>query len=54
MGFDKSVALKSCCGIGGAYIYDGNRQCGAAGVPVCRNPDKFYKLGRCALDSEGI
>ncbi|ESQ40362.1 hypothetical protein EUTSA_v10015988mg [Eutrema salsugineum] len=40
-GFDKSVALKSCCGIGGAYNYDGKRQCGAAGVPVCQNPDKF-------------
>lgn len=40
-GFDKSVALKSCCGIGGAYNYDMKRQCGAAGVPICPNPDKF-------------
>ncbi|KAG7549415.1 GDSL lipase/esterase [Arabidopsis thaliana x Arabidopsis arenosa] len=39
--FDKSVALKSCCGIGGAYNYDGKRPCGGAGVPVCQNPDKF-------------
>ncbi|EFH49386.1 GDSL-motif lipase/hydrolase family protein, partial [Arabidopsis lyrata subsp. lyrata] len=39
--FDKSVALKSCCGIGGAYNYDGKRPCGAAGVPVCQNPNKF-------------
>ncbi|XP_033137438.1 LOW QUALITY PROTEIN: GDSL esterase/lipase At5g03980 [Brassica rapa] len=41
VGFDKSVALKSCCGIGGGYNYDGKRQCGAVGVPVCQNPDKF-------------
>ena len=41
VGFDKSVALKSCCGVGGGYNYDGMRQCGAVGVPVCQNPDKF-------------
>ncbi|KAF3562829.1 hypothetical protein DY000_02019835 [Brassica cretica] len=41
VGFDKSAALKSCCGIGGAYSYDGMRQCGAVGVPVCQNPDKL-------------
>ncbi|KAL1201502.1 GDSL esterase/lipase [Cardamine amara subsp. amara] len=39
--FEKSVALKSCCEIGGANNYDGKRQCGAAGVPVCQNPAKF-------------
>lgn len=39
--FDKSVALRSCCGIGGAYNYDGKRPCGALGVPVCSNPDRF-------------
>ncbi|CAA0400516.1 GDSL esterase/lipase [Arabidopsis thaliana] len=39
--FDKSVALKSCCGTGGAYNYDGKRPYGAVGVPVCQNPHKF-------------
>ncbi|CAA7036102.1 unnamed protein product [Microthlaspi erraticum] len=41
LGFDERVALRSCCGIGGAYNYDGKRQCGALGVPVCPSPDKF-------------
>ncbi|VVB13125.1 unnamed protein product [Arabis nemorensis] len=39
--FDKSVTLRSCCGIGGAYNYGGKRPCGALGVPVCSNPDRF-------------
>ncbi|CAN8237336.1 unnamed protein product [Cochlearia groenlandica] len=39
--FDKSLALKSCCGIGGAYNYDGKRTCGALGVPVFPDPGRF-------------
>ncbi|XP_010557579.1 PREDICTED: GDSL esterase/lipase At5g03980 [Tarenaya hassleriana] len=41
LGFDERAALRSCCGVGGAYNYDGSRQCGASGVPVCPNPDRY-------------
>ncbi|XP_027185131.1 GDSL esterase/lipase At5g03980-like [Coffea eugenioides] len=41
LGFDRGSLLKSCCGIGGIYNYDGRRMCGTPGVPVCREPVKY-------------
>ena len=41
LGFDRGSLLKSCCGIGGIYNYDGRRMCGTPGVPVCREPEKY-------------
>ncbi|XP_071921899.1 acetylajmalan esterase-like [Coffea arabica] len=33
--------IKSCCGIGGIYNYDGRWICETPGVPVCREPEKY-------------
>jgi len=37
-GFDNNSLQKACCGIGGEYNYDVQRQCGDPGVPVCIDP----------------
>ncbi|XP_027086400.1 GDSL esterase/lipase At5g03980-like [Coffea arabica] len=41
LGFDRGSLLKSCCGIGGIYNYDGLGMCGTPGVPVCWELEKY-------------
>ncbi|XP_027089641.1 GDSL esterase/lipase At5g03980-like [Coffea arabica] len=41
LAFDRGSFLKSRCGIGGIYNYDGRWMCGTPGVPVCRGPEKY-------------
>ncbi|XP_077229797.1 acetylajmalan esterase 2-like [Tasmannia lanceolata] len=41
IGFDGDSLLKACCGSGGDYNFDVNRSCGAPGVSVCPNPDRY-------------
>lgn len=36
-----NVALRSCCGIGGRYNFDSQRQCGSPNVTVCPNPEEY-------------
>ncbi|CAK9175067.1 unnamed protein product [Ilex paraguariensis] len=51
-GFDEKSLLKSCCGIGGLYNYDHNRECGSRGVPVCRNPTQYISWDGIHLTQE--
>lgn len=37
-GFDQGALLQACCGAGGAYNFNMNMMCGAAGTSVCANP----------------
>lgn len=41
LGFDKNSLQKACCGIGGNYNYNNIKTCGAAGVPVCVDPNTY-------------
>ncbi|XP_010674065.3 acetylajmalan esterase isoform X1 [Beta vulgaris subsp. vulgaris] len=41
-GFNGASDLrKPCCGVGGRFSFNPSRMCGAAGVPVCTNPDGY-------------
>lgn len=41
-GFNGASDLrKACCGVGGRFSFNPSRLCGAAGVPVCTNPDGY-------------
>lgn len=39
-GYDAASVQKSCCGVGGGYLFSKDRMCGNPGVPVCANPDE--------------
>ncbi|KAJ6683067.1 ZINC FINGER FYVE DOMAIN CONTAINING PROTEIN [Salix koriyanagi] len=39
--FDAKSTHKACCGTGGDYGYDAMKMCGAPGVPVCPQPDRY-------------
>ncbi|KAK8692333.1 hypothetical protein V6N13_075801 [Hibiscus sabdariffa] len=43
LGFDPDSTRKACCGIGigGDYKLEFNKMCGAPGVAVCQNPEKY-------------
>ncbi|KAK6229297.1 hypothetical protein SCA6_018248 [Theobroma cacao] len=49
LGFDTG---KACCGIGGDYNFSIMKMCGAAGVPVCSNPDKHLSWDGAHLTQE--
>nr|WKU61928.1 17-O-acetylnorajmaline acetyl esterase [Rauvolfia serpentina] len=43
LGFNSTTMLKCCCGIGGPYNYDPDRECASQGVPVCSNPTEYIQ-----------
>nr|Q3MKY2.1 RecName: Full=Acetylajmalan esterase; Flags: Precursor [Rauvolfia serpentina]AAW88320.1 acetylajmalan acetylesterase [Rauvolfia serpentina] len=43
LGSNSTSLLKCCCGIGGPYNYDPDRECGSRGVPVCPNPTQYIQ-----------
>ncbi|XP_051128511.1 GDSL esterase/lipase At5g03980-like [Andrographis paniculata] len=43
---------RACCGQGGMYNFEMGRMCGAVGVPVCPNPEKYVSWDGVHLTQE--